>query len=150
MPGKTPVLILPGEGVVERLILEGIPHVDFNHPKCFPNRGRGIPTWIDIQLPEAGNKGRISAQVTLGRRIPRSQKSKSTAVLAADVCDPVELEESEVEDMVVVEALTPPFLGTVARLLSRGPRTTGVHADLPNIIVSMVTVAGILSRLHPV
>ena len=42
--------------------------------------------------------------MTLGRRIPRSQESKSTAVLATDVCDPAELEESEVEDVVVVEA----------------------------------------------
>ena len=54
VPGKTPALILPDGGVIECLILQGQHQVDFNHPKCFPKRGRTIPTWIDIKLPEAG------------------------------------------------------------------------------------------------
>ena len=62
MPGKTPVLILPDGGVIECLILEGIPLVEFNHPKGFPKRGRAIPTWIEIKPPESGKKGMISAE----------------------------------------------------------------------------------------
>ena len=98
MPGKTPVLVLPDGGVIECLVLMGIPQVDFNDPRCFPKRGRAVPTWIEIQLPVAGKRGRLSAQVTLGRRIPRAKKATSSAVLATDVCDEGDSERSGGED----------------------------------------------------
>ena len=65
---------------------------------AFPIWGRAVPTWIEIQLPAAGKRGRLSAQVTLGRRIPRSKKAKSSAVLATDMCEAGDSDYSEVED----------------------------------------------------
>ena len=66
--------------------------------------------------------------MTLGRRIPRSQESKSTAVLATDGCDPAELEESEVEDVVVVDARDYTALGDCSEAsLARNPDDGGAR-----------------------